>query len=80
MHIKALIILPSLECAIALLLCSLAFSSNPDMRASGKHFRVHAPHSHDTQTKLKVFQSSALALNRIGNLEIPFNSPKLTIF
>ena len=27
MHIKVLIILPSLECAIALLLCSLAFSS-----------------------------------------------------
>ena len=50
------------------------------MKASAKHFRVHAPHAHDTQTKLKVFQSSALALNRIGNLEIPFNSPKLIIF
>ena len=53
---------------------------NPDMKASAKHFRVHAPHAHDTQTKLKVFQSSALALNRIGNLEIPFNSLKLIIF
>ena len=47
---------------------------------SAKHFRVHAPHAHDTQTKLKVFRSSALALNRMGNLEILCNSPKLIIF
>ena len=47
------------------------------MRASAKHFRVHVPHAHETQTKLKVFRSSALALNQIGNLEIPFNSLKL---
>ena len=45
------------------------------MKASAKHFRVHAPHAHDTQTELKVFQSSALALNRIGNLEIPVKFP-----
>ena len=45
------------------------------MKASAKHFRAHAPHK--TQTKLKVFRSSALALNQIGNLEIPFNSLKL---
>ena len=47
------------------------------MKASAKHFRAHAPHAHETQTKLKVFRSSALALNQIGNLEIPFNSLKL---
>ena len=53
---------------------------NPDMKASAKHFRVYAPHAHDTQTKLKVFRSSALALNKIDNLDIPFNSPELLIF
>ena len=37
-------------------------------------------HMHDTETKLKVFQSLGLALNQIGNLEIPFNSPKLIFF
>ena len=47
------------------------------MKASAKHFRAHAPHVHETQTQLKVFRSSALALNQIGNLEIPFNSLKL---
>ena len=47
------------------------------MKASEKHFRAHAPHAHETQTKLKVFRSYALALNQIGNLEIPFNSLKL---
>ena len=50
------------------------------MKASAKHFRAHAPHAHETQTKLKVFRSSALALNQIGNLEIPFNSLKLIFF
>ena len=47
------------------------------MKASAKHFQAHAPHAHETQTKLKVVRSSALALNQIGNLEIPFNSLKL---
>ena len=48
------------------------------MKASAKqYFRVHAQHAHETQTKLKVFRSSAFALNQIGNLEIPFNSFKL---
>ena len=47
------------------------------MKASAKHFRAHAPHAHETQTKLKVFRSSTLALNQIGNLDIPFNSLKL---
>ena len=37
----------------------------PDMKASAEHDCVHAPH--DTQTKLKVFRSSALALNQIDN-------------
>ena len=50
------------------------------MNASTKHFRVHAPHAHDTQTKLSVSINSALALNQIGNLDIPFNFPKLLIF
>ena len=50
------------------------------MKASAKHFRAHAPHAHETQTKLKVFRSSALALNQIGNLEIPFNSLKIIFF
>ena len=37
------------------------------------------PRSEDLliSSKLKVFRSSALALNQIGNLEIPFNSFKL---
>ena len=50
------------------------------MRAIAKHFRAHVPHAHETQTKLKVFRSSALALNQIGNLEIRFNSLKLIFF
>ena len=53
---------------------------NPDMKTSAKHFRVYAPQAHDTQTKLKVFRSSVLALNKIDNLDIPFNSPELLIF
>ena len=44
------------------------------MKASAKHFRVYAPQAHDTQTKLKVFWSSVLALNKIDNLDISFNS------
>ena len=50
------------------------------MKANAKHFRVLAPQAHDTQTKLKVFRSSALARNKIDNLDIPFNSPELFIF
>ena len=50
------------------------------MKANAKHFCVLAPQAHDTQTKLKVFRSSALALNKIDNLDIPFNSPELFIF
>ena len=50
------------------------------MKANAKHFRVLPPQAHDTQTKLKVFRSSAIALNKIDNLDIPFNSPELFIF
>ena len=50
------------------------------MKANAKHFHVLAPQAHDTQRKLKVFRSSALARNKIDNLDIPFNSPELFIF
>ena len=53
---------------------------NPDMKASAKHFPVCMFHMHMTQTKLKVLRSSALALNRIDNLEISCNSPKFNYF
>ena len=48
------------------------------MKATAKHNGVHV--SHHTQTKLKVFRSSALALHQIDNLDIPFTSPELLIF
>ena len=47
------------------------------MKARAKHNCVHAPH--DTQMTLKVFRSTARALNQIDNLNIPFNSPELLI-
>ena len=47
------------------------------MKTRAKHDCVYAPH--DTQKKLKVFRSTACALNQIDNLDIPFNSPELLI-
>ena len=49
----------------------------PDMKASVKHDCEDV--QHDVQTKLKVFRSSALALNQIDNLDITFNSHELLI-
>ena len=46
------------------------------MKASAKHDHDCV---HDTQTKLKVFRSSAPAQNQIHDFNIPFNSPELLI-